>query len=83
MSKEKAIKLIGADVKMVLVGVDSYMVFTEDLKGLIEESLLLTEDIIEVPFTSQSITALCDLVREHDTPVVDYADDRAMMKVRE
>jgi len=68
----KEIEVVAEDVKYVLVGKDSYMLMMVDLTDNVELDLLTDENCIDVPFNSQTITALCEMVREHDVAVLDF-----------
>ena len=68
----KEIEVVAEDVKYVIVGKDSYMLMMVDLTDNVELALLTDKNCIEVPFSSHTITKLCDLVREHDVAVLDF-----------
>ena len=72
MSEIKKIQINQSKVKYILIGSDSYMCMMVDLTKDPEAGLLSDENCIDVPFNSQTVTALCEMVREKDIPVFDF-----------
>ena len=72
MSEKKVIKIKTDKIKYILVSDDSYMCMMVDLTENVDKDLLSDENCIEVPFNSQTVTALCEMVREHDVAVLDF-----------
>ena len=58
-------------IKYILVGSDSYMCMMVD-PGI---DMLEDGNCIDVPFNSQSVTALCGLIKEYDIQVLDFMAD--------
>ena len=72
MSEKKTIYLKQDEIKYILIGGDSYLCMMVDLTADVEADMLSDANCIDVPFNSQTVTALCEMVREYDIPVIDF-----------